>query len=108
MYFNNFFNESYVSNQRSERREKQQDKQQRQSLYNVVQEWEIIEKERDLFRRLIRPKTRKLLRSVHLLNFYEKATSLRVIHNWWCNLSIVGINIKKHATTLGDFQVASG
>jgi hypothetical protein len=76
--------------QRCERREKQQQQEQRVDLYNVVWEWEVRERERDLYPHPITAVTHVLLRDVGLLKYYEEATSLKghsgllvhLIHRW--------------------------
>jgi hypothetical protein len=46
-------------------------------LYNVVREWEVRERERDLYPHLITAMNHVLLRDVGLLKYYEEATSLK-------------------------------
>lgn len=58
-------------------REKKKQWEQRVDLYNVVQEWEVRERERDLYPHPITTMTHVLLRSVGLLKYYEEAISLK-------------------------------
>jgi hypothetical protein len=53
------------------------EQQQRVDQYNMVQEWEARERERDLYPRPRIVATRVLLRNVDLLKYYEEATSLK-------------------------------
>jgi hypothetical protein len=46
-------------------------------LYNVVREWEVRERERDLHPFPITAMTHVLLRDVGLLKYYEEATYLK-------------------------------
>jgi hypothetical protein len=46
-------------------------------LYNVVQEWEARERERDLYPQPINATAHVLLRNVGLLKYYDEATSLK-------------------------------
>ena len=59
-------------------------------LYNVVHEWEVRERERDLYPHPSTTAMRVLLRNVGLLKYYEEATSMKgnssfitqLIHQW--------------------------
>jgi hypothetical protein len=46
-------------------------------LYNVVHEWEVRERERDLYPHPINETTHFLLMNVGILKYYEEATSLK-------------------------------
>jgi hypothetical protein len=46
-------------------------------MYNVVREWEVRERERDLYPRPITATTHVLLKDVCLLKYYKEATSLK-------------------------------
>ena len=46
-------------------------------FYNVVREWEVRERERDLYPFHITPTTHALLRDVGILKYYEEDTSLK-------------------------------
>jgi hypothetical protein len=63
--------------QRCQWREQQQQQEQRVDLYNVVRDWEVRERERDLYPLPITTTTHVLLRNVGLLKYYEEATSLK-------------------------------
>jgi hypothetical protein len=86
--------------QRCQWREQQQQHEQRVDLYNVVRDWEVRERERDLYPHPITTTTHVLLRNVGLLKYYEEATSLKghygllvqLIHRW---------DVHRHAFCVG-------
>jgi hypothetical protein len=54
-----------------------EEQQQRVDQYNMVKEWELVERERDLYPCPITAATWLLLRNVGLLKYYEEATSMK-------------------------------
>jgi hypothetical protein len=70
--------------QRHERTEQQQQWEQRVDLYNVVQEWEARERERDLYPLPITATIHLLLRDLGLLLSTRRLHPLRGTLSCWC------------------------